>query len=128
MPDRRWGRGALPVEERCPRRWQLAGDRDGEPPAPAEGTGASGAASSLAAVVEAGWEALTARPFDGICPSAYDMQEVWYKVRRLPTGLGAERADAIVRAVRSCTYDLEPADAQRVLQQLEEHWRELGLP
>ncbi len=105
--------------------WQAMGT---EPPAPAEGAVAGGSASRLASVVEAGWDALTARPFTGICPSAYDMQEVWYRVRRLPSGPGAELADAVVREVRSCTYDLEHADARRVLQQLEELWRELGLP
>ena len=105
--------------------WRATGT---EPPAPAEGTVASGAASRLAAVVEGGWEALTARPFTGTCPSAYDGQEVWYAVRRLPSGPGAELADAVVREVRSCTYDLEHIEARRVLQRLEEVWRELGLP
>jgi hypothetical protein len=105
--------------------WEATGN---QPPAPAEGAVAAGAASRLAAVVESGWEALTARPFTGTCPSAYDGQEVWYAVRRLPTGPGAELADAVVREVRSCTYDLEHTEARRVLQQLEELWREFGLP
>ena len=105
--------------------WQATGT---EPPTSAEGTVASGAATRLAAVLKTGWEAVTARPFTGTCPSAHDMQEVWYRVRRLPSGPGAELADAVVREVRSCTYDLEHPDARRVLQQLEELWRELGLP
>lgn len=106
-------------------RWRATGT---EPPAPAVGTVVEGAASRLAAVLDAGWEALTARPFTGTCPSAYDGQETWYAVRRLPTGPGAELADARVRELRSCTYDLEHAEARRVLQRLEDLWRELGLP
>lgn len=105
--------------------WQATGT---EQPAPAEGRVATGAASRLAAVVEGGWEALTARPFTGTCPSAYDGQEVRYTVRRLPTGPGAELADAVVREVRSCTYDLEHTEARRVLQRLETLWGEFGLP
>jgi hypothetical protein len=89
--------------------WQATGT---ERPAPAEGAVAEGAASKLAAALEQGWEALTARPFTGVCPSAYDMQEVWYSVRRLPSGPGAELADADVREVRSCTYDLDHPDAR----------------
>ncbi len=105
--------------------WEATGT---ERPAPAEGTVAAGAASRLAAVIDQGWDVLTARPFTGTCPSAYDGQEVWYAVRRLPTGPGAEPADADIREVRSCTYDLEHPEARHVVERLEELWRELGLP
>lgn len=105
--------------------WQATGT---ESPAPAEGQVAGGAASRLAAVLEAGWSALTARAFTGTCPSAYDGQEVSYAVRRLPSGPDAERADAIVREVRSCTYDLDHTEARSVLERLEDLWNELELP
>lgn len=104
--------------------WQATGT---ERPAPAEGTVALGAASRLAAVLDDGWPALTARPFTGECPTAYDGQEVSYTVRRLPSDPNAA-ADAEVREVRSCAYDLEHPGARRVLQRFEEVWRELGLP
>lgn len=102
--------------------WQATGT---ERPGPAEGTVAVGAASRLAAVVHEGWEELTARPFTGTCPTAYDGQEVSYTVRRLPTDPNEVPE---IREVRSCTYDLEHAGARRVLQRLEAVWRELGLP
>lgn len=105
--------------------WEATGSQQ---PAPAEGEVAVAAASRLAAVFDSGWAALTARPFTGTCPMAYDGQEVSYTVRRLPTGPGAELADAAVREVRSCTYDLEDAEARRVIQRLEALWSELGLP
>lgn len=105
--------------------WQATGT---ERPAPAEGTVALGAASRLAAVVDDGWEVLTARPFTGTCPTAYDGQEVSYVVRRLPSDPNAAPGDAEVREVRSCTYDLEHPGARSVLQRFEEAWRELGLP
>lgn len=98
------------------------------PPAPAEGAVAEGAASRLASIIDEGWDALTARPFTGTCPIAYDGQETVYMVRRIPTGPGAELADAAVREVGSCTYDLDHADARAVLQRLDETWRQLGLP
>lgn len=98
------------------------------PPAPAEGSVAEGAASRLASIVDDGWDALTARPFTGTCPIAYDGQETIYTVRRIPTGPGAELADAAVREIASCTYDLKHADARAVLERLDETWRHLGLP
>lgn len=98
------------------------------PPATAGGTVPTGAASEFAAVLEAEWEALTSWEFTGICPTAYDGQEVVYTVRRLPTGAVAPFADADVRELRSCTYDLGSPPAQEVLVRLEELWRSLGLP
>ena len=98
------------------------------PPAPAKGDVEAGAASRLSAILESGWEALTAQPFTGTCPSAYDGQELWYAVRRLPTGENAELADADVRELRACIYDLENPGARAVLERLEALWRELELP
>lgn len=101
----------------------------GSPPAtPPSGSVPRGAASELAAVVDEGWEALTARAFTGDCPTAYDGSEVSYAVRRLPQGASASFADADVREVRSCTYDLSHPAAREVLGRLEELWRELALP
>ena len=98
------------------------------PPAPAQGNVEAGAGSRLAAVLENGWAALTTQPFTGTCPSAYDGQELWYAVRRFPVGENAELADAEVRELRACVYDLENPGARAVLDRLETVWRELGLP
>lgn len=95
---------------------------------PEEGEVAPGAASRLAAIVDDGWDALTREAFDGTCPIAYDGQERIYRVRRLPTGPGAERADADVRETRSCTHDWDHPEAQGVVRRLERVWEESGLP
>lgn len=105
--------------------WRASGVPE---PEEAEGTAPVGAASELAAILERGWEDLTARPFEGTCPLAYDGQEVVYTVRRIPRGPGAERADASVREIRSCTYDLEHAEARRWVWGFLERWDALGLP
>jgi hypothetical protein len=105
--------------------WSAVGT---QPPAPAEGTTEEGAATRLAAIVESEWDALTARPFTGTCPMAYDGQEMFYIVRRLPTGEGAELADADVRQLRSCTHDFEYPSARRALDRLEAEWTVLDLP
>lgn len=97
-------------------------------PDPSRGTVASGAATELADILESGWDDLTARDFTGTCPVAYDGQEVIYTVRRLPRGQGAERADASVRQIRSCTYDLEHRSAAGWIERFHERWNELGLP
>jgi hypothetical protein len=99
-------------------------------PAPA-GSGLAvrpGAASELAVIFDEGWEALTAGPFIGICPAAYDGSEVAYSVRRIPAGPDAALADADVREARSCTHDFTHPRAKAVLDQLQVLWRELGLP
>jgi len=106
-------------------RWSIEGFPE---PTLAAGTVASGAASELAAILEEGWSDLTATPFTGTCPVAYDGQEAFYVVRRLPTGPGAERADADVRELRSCTFDLETPDASRWMDAFLRRWQELGLP
>lgn len=99
-------------------------------PAPERPTGSlpGGAASELAAILEDGWTDLTGAPFTDTCPVAYDGQEQFYVIRRLPTGPSAERADADVRELRSCTYDLDRPEARRWIDAFEERWRELGLP
>lgn len=99
-------------------------------PAPETSTGSlpDGAASELAAILEDGWEDLTGAAFTDTCPVAYDGQEQYYVIRRLPAGPGAELADASVREIRSCTYDLERPEARRWLAAFERRWRELGLP
>ena len=98
------------------------------PPAPPSGTVRPGAASELAAIVDDGWEALTARAFTGVCPTAYDGSELAYTVRRIPRGAAAPLADADIRDVRSCTYDLGHPAAQGVLRSLDELWQALALP
>lgn len=95
---------------------------------PTGGSLPAGSASRLASVFDDGWEALTSRAFTGTCPTAYDGSEVMYAVRRLPQGASAELADAAVREVRSCTYDLSHPAARAVLDRLADVWRELGLP
>jgi len=87
-----------------------------------------GAASELAAVFEEGWEALTERAFEGTCPVAYDGSEIFYRLRRVPRGPGAELADAVVLEVRSCTHDLDHPRARAVVDRIEELWGELGIP
>jgi hypothetical protein len=88
----------------------------------------AGAATALAAILEGGWAALTARPFTEICPPAYDGSELVYTLRRLPVGEGAEPADASVRQLGSCTYDLGHPEALAIMERFEEAWLELGLP
>lgn len=105
--------------------WSASGFPEPEVP---EGSVASGTATELAGILESGWEDLTAREFTGTCPVAYDGQEVSYTIRRLPRGPGAERADAIVRQIRSCTYDLEHRSAARWIERFRDRWEELGLP
>lgn len=97
-------------------------------PEPSSGSVAGGAASGLAAILEEGWADLTASPFTGTCPVAYDGQESFYVIRRLPQGPGAERADAAVQEIRSCTYDLARPEANRWIAAFERRWQELGLP
>ncbi|NNF14203.1 MAG: hypothetical protein HKN72_13315 [Gemmatimonadetes bacterium] len=106
-------------------RWSAEGFPEAETPS---GAVAEGAASGLAAILEEGWPDLTGSPFTGTCPVAYDGQESFYVIRRLPQGPGAERADATVREIRSCTYDLARPEAARWIAALEERWQELGLP
>ncbi|MDX1492753.1 MAG: hypothetical protein R3253_01670 [Longimicrobiales bacterium] len=106
-------------------RWTASGFP--EPDASA-GTVPEGAASELAAILDEAWGELTARPFTGTCPLAYDESERFWVIRRLPRGPGAERTDADVRELRWCSYDLERPTAQRWLDAFEERWRELGLP
>jgi len=98
------------------------------PPEPTGGLVREGSASELAAIFDGGWEALTARPFTGTCPVAYDGSEVSYTVRRIPQGASAAFADADIREVRSCTHDLGHTEAEAVIQALESLWRELALP
>ncbi len=105
-------------------RWTAAG----YPEAASTGAVEAGAATELAAILEEGWEDLTARPFTGTCPVAYDGQEMIYTIRRLPQGPGAERADAAVQELRSCTFDLESPPASRWIDDFERRWSELGLP
>jgi len=97
-------------------------------PEPIGGMVRPGAASELATIVDGGWEALTARPFTGTCPVAYDGSEVAYTVRRIPQGASAPFADADIREVRSCTHDFGHAEAVAVIRRLEALWRELDLP
>ena len=87
-----------------------------------------GAATDLAVIFDAGWRGLTAQPFEGTCPVAYDGQEVVYRVSRIPIGPGAELADASVREVRSCTHDLTHSDAELQLRQIQEAWETFELP
>ncbi len=98
------------------------------PPTPPAGAVPTGSASELAAIVEEGWEVLTARAFTGVCPTAYDGSEVAYTVRRIPQGATAAFADAEVREVRSCTHDFGHPAAQAVLHRLDDLWRALALP
>ncbi|MDH3270007.1 MAG: hypothetical protein OEN56_01665 [Gemmatimonadota bacterium] len=85
-------------------------------------------ALDLARILDDGWDDLTAMPFTGTCPMAYDGQEVTYTVRRVPRGPGAELADAAVRAVRSCTHDLDHPAAARWIDRFARRWAEAGLP
>jgi hypothetical protein len=105
--------------------WDAGGS---PPPNTAGGALPTGSASRLAAIFDGGWEALTAQQFTGTCPTAYDGQEVSYTVRRLPRGEAASLADADVREIRSCTYDLDHPAAQAVISRLNELWRSLELP
>ena len=98
------------------------------PPTRPGGAVRSGSASELAAIVDEGWEALTARAFTGTCPTAYDGSELTYTVRRIPRGPSAALADADIREVRSCTHDLTHPAAQAVLLRLGDLWRALALP
>ena len=115
----------LRVEVRDDGRWSAAG---APTPRPSGGAVRPGAASELASILEDGWASLTARPFTGLCPTAYDGSEVGYTVRRIPMGPDAPLADADVRDVRSCSYDLTHPPARAVLADLEALWRELDLP
>ena len=101
----------------------------GMPPStPPGGTVRTGSASELAAIVDEGWEALTAKAFTGTCPTAYDGSEFAYAVRRVPRGPSATSANADIREVRSCTHDLAHPAAQTVLLRLGDLWRALALP
>ena len=95
---------------------------------PGSGTVTPGAATELATIVDDRWRAFTATAFTGTCPVAYDGQEFYFLVRRLPAGEGAAQADAEVREVRSCLYDLEHSDAVAALAMITEVWSVLGLP
>ena len=79
----------------------------GVPEPPSGGTLPLGAASELASIFGQSWRDFTEVPFTGVCPTAHDGEEYGYVVRHIPIGSGAEQADARVREVRSCTYDLE---------------------
>jgi hypothetical protein len=96
--------------------------------APGGGLVPPGSASELTAILDEGWQALTAVPFRGLCPTAYDGSEVSYTVRHVPSGPSASLADAEVREVRSCTYDLGHPEARAVLDRLSEAWSALDLP
>ncbi len=98
-----------------------------EPDSPT-GSVPEGAATELASILERGWEDLTAQPFTGTCPVAYDGQEAFYVIRRLPRGPGAERADAAVQEIRACTFDLSTPIASRWIAMFQDRWQELGLP
>lgn len=106
-------------------RWTASGFPE---PDPSAGMVAEGAATELASILTEGWEDLTAEPFTGTCPLAYDGPELFWVIRRLPQGPGAERADADIRELRSCTFDLERPEARRWMEAFEARWRELGLP
>ena len=99
-------------------------------PEPETPTGSvpEGAATELASVLERGWEDLTAQPFTGTCPVAYDGQELIYVIRRRPRGPGAERADAAVQELRSCTFDLDTALARPWIETFEQRWRSSDCP
>ena len=105
--------------------WNAGGS---PPPGTGDGSLPVGSASRLAAIFDGGWEALTAQRFTGTCPTAYDGQEVSYTVRRLPRGSAAPFADADIREVTSCTYDLSHPGAQAVIGDLNQLWRSLELP
>ncbi len=93
-----------------------------------EGVVPPNAASGLAAILEQGWRQLTLQTFTDTCPTAFDGQEVTYRIRRFAVGPGPEQADTEIREVRSCTYDLGHVGAREVLDRLEEAWSTLGLP
>ena len=98
------------------------------PSGPTGGRVRVGAASELAGLVDREWKALTAHAFTGLCPTAYDGSEVVYTVRRIPQGEAAAFADAEIRELASCTYDLGHPDAHAAILRLRELWRALDLP
>ena len=100
----------------------------GVPEPPSEGTLPLGAASALTTVFQNAWRDLTEVPFTGTCPTAFDGQEYGYVVREIPIGPGAERADARVREVRTCWYDLERYDGLMRRNQIETAWIALKPP
>ena len=101
----------------------------GRPPPPdSAGTAEPGAATALATLLEEGWNDLTSAPFTGTCPVAYDGAEFFYTLRKLPRGPGAERADAVILHLRSCSHDLEHAAAAPWIAAFHRNLEELGLP
>ena len=100
----------------------------GVPAPPAEGTLPLGAASELSSIFGQSWRYFTEIPFSGTCPTAFDGQEYGYVVREIPFGPGAERMDARIREVRSCTYDLERYDSLVKRNFIEEAWKALKPP
>lgn len=99
-------------------RWERAADGGGA------GTVDPAAVDALAGELLERWEALTAEPFTGTCPTAYDGAEMGWRLRRIPTGPGAHLRDADVRETSSCRH----AWPERAARSLGRRWREAGLP
>ena len=89
-----------------------------------EGEVDAAAVDALARLIESRWEALTATPFEGDCPTAHDGQERVLDVAFAPVDGTGEPGERVSRSTSSCTHAW-PAD---VIAEIDAAWDDAGLP
>ena len=91
---------------------------------PGRGEVAPSAVADLAELIVSRFDELTAEPFSGDCPTAYDGQELAVTVRLLPRGPDAHLRDAQVVHTTSCTHDWPDP----LVEEISRRWQEAGMP
>lgn len=79
---------------------------------------------ALARLIESHWEALTATPFEGDCPTAHDGQERIIDVTFAPVDGSGDPGERISRTTSSCTH----AWPRDVVAEIDTAWDDAGLP